>query len=82
MFLELAISSLHLKPSKSIKKKATKSKGKQCKSEEEDSSNSDLEAIEALLAKRYPKGKGKYKDKIPLICWSHCWKVSKQRRKR
>ncbi|MBJ6949956.1 hypothetical protein JG666_22080, partial [Vibrio cholerae] len=51
----------------SLKKKAAKSKGKQSKSEEEDSFDSDLEAIEALLARTYPKGKGKYKVKIPLI---------------
>ena len=36
------------------KKKYEKSKEKQFESEEEDSSNSDLEVIEALLARRYP----------------------------
>ena len=54
----------------SLKKKAKRSKRKQFGSEEEDNSNSDLEAIEALLARRYPKGKKKYKGKIPLICFS------------
>lgn len=54
----------------SLKKKVKRSKGNQSKSEEEDSSNRNIEAIEALLARRYPKGKGKYKGKIPLICFS------------
>ena len=54
----------------SLKRKSKWSKGKQSKSEEEDSSNSDLEAIKELLARRYPKGKGKYKDKIPLTYFS------------
>ena len=49
----------------SLKKKATK--GKNSKSEEEDYSSSNLESIEALLTKRYPKGKGKYKGKISLV---------------
>ena len=52
----------------SLKKKATK--GKHSKSEEEDNSSSNLESIEALLTKRYPKGKGKYKDKIPPMYFS------------
>ena len=49
----------------SLKKKAKKSKAKQ--SENENNFDGDLETIEALLARRYPKGKGKYKGKIPLI---------------
>ena len=57
-----------LKAKLSLKKKTAKSKGKHFESEEEeDSSEIDLEAIEALLAKRYPKAKGKYREKIPLI---------------
>lgn len=51
----------------SLKNKAKNSKRKKFKSEEEDSFDSDLESIEALLARRYPKGKEKYKGKIPLI---------------
>ena len=51
----------------SLKTKAKNSKRKQFQSEEEDSFDSDLEAIEALLVRRYPKGIGKYKGKIPLI---------------
>ncbi len=54
----------------SLKKKAKRSERKQSKSEVKDNYDSDLEAIEALLARRYPKGKGKYKEKIPLICLS------------
>ena len=54
----------------SLKKKATKSKSKQFESEEEDSSDNDFESIEALLAKRYLKGNGKYRGKIPIIYFS------------
>ena len=87
IFLSLAISSLHLKPRYHSRRKPKSLKNKQSKSEEEGNSNNDLEAIEALLARRYPKGKGKYKGKIPLIyfscqVWTHCYKMSKQRRQR
>lgn len=54
----------------SLKKKVTKSKSKNSDSEDEDGSSDDLEFIEALLARRFPKGKGKYKGKIPLIFFS------------
>ena len=56
----------------SLKEQCKKSKATQSKSEEEskESLDIDLEAIEALLAKRYPKGKAKYKGKIPLIYFS------------
>ena len=32
--------------------------------------DSDLEFVEALLAKKYSRSKGRYKGKIPLICFS------------
>lgn len=52
----------------SLKKKGGKSKGKDSESEEEQEIfYSDLEVIESLLAWKYPKDKGKYKGKIPLI---------------
>ena len=53
----------------SLKEKSKKSKENQSGSEEEtkESTDSDLEIVEALLAKKYSKGKGKYKGKIPLI---------------
>lgn len=38
--------------------------------ESEESSDSDLEVIEALLAKKYSRGRGKYKGKTPLIYFS------------
>ena len=54
----------------SLKKKCGKSKAMKFESEEEEeSSNSDLEVIEALLVRKYPKGRGNYKGKIPLICF-------------
>ena len=36
----------------------------------EESSDNDLEVVEALLARKYSKGRGKYKGKAPLICFS------------
>ena len=51
-------------------RKEGKSKGKQIENEEDEDLDDDLEAIETLLARRLPKGKGKYKDKVPLIFFS------------
>ena len=47
-------------------------KESQSKSEDEldQSSDSDLEVIEALLARKYSRGRGKYKGKVPLIYFS------------
>ena len=49
--------------------KKGKKKIKQEESEEE-SSEEDLEIFEAYLSRKFRKGKGKYKGKIPLICFS------------
>ena len=58
----------------SLKKQGKKSKFSQSKSDEDEtskeSSYSDLEVVEALLARKYSKGRGKYKGKAPLICFS------------
>ena len=56
----------------SLKEKGKKSKANQSRSEEEteESFDSDLEIVEALLAKKYSKGRGKYKGNIPLIYFS------------
>ena len=51
----------------SLKKKAANSKRKRSDSEDEDNFDDDLEVIESLLARRFPKGKAKYKCKIALI---------------
>ena len=51
-------------------RKGGNSKGKKSDNEEEEEFDDDIESIEALLARRLPKGKGKYKGKIPLICFS------------
>lgn len=54
-----------------IGNKGGSSKGKQSDSEEEEEKfDDDIEAIEALLARRLLKGKGKYEGKITLICFS------------
>ena len=47
--------------------KATSSKTKE---ETKESLDNDLEVVESLLAKKYSKSRRKYKDKIPLICFS------------
>ena len=62
--------SLHLKPS-FHSKRGKKKRASWSKSDvEEESLDSDLEVVEALLARKYFKGKEKYKGKIPLICFS------------
>ena len=55
-----------------LKEKRKKSKANKSRSEEEteESFDSDLEIVEALLAKKYSKDKGKYKGKISLIYFS------------
>lgn len=50
-----------------LDRRGENSKGKQIASEEEDDTEEDLEIIESLLPRRLPKGKGKFKGKIPLI---------------
>ena len=56
----------------SLKEKGKKIKGIQSDSGEEleESSDSHLEVVEALLAKKYSRARGKYKGKFPLICFS------------
>ena len=56
----------------SLKEKGKKIKNIQSDSEEEseESSDSDLEVVEVVLAKKYSRSRGKYKGKVPLICFS------------
>ena len=55
----------------SLKKKGGKLKDKQYNSEDEEKSyDIDLEVIEFLLSRKYPKGRRKYKGKFSLICLS------------
>ena len=57
----------------SLKKRSKKSKVSQLRSEEEEIeeiSTNDLEVVEALLARKYSKGRGKYKGKVPVIYFS------------
>ena len=56
----------------SLKDHGKKSKVTSLASEKEieESLDSDLEVVEALLAKKYSKSRGKYKGKIPLIYFS------------
>ena len=56
----------------SLKEKGKKIKESQSESEDEleQSSDSDLKVVEAILARKYSRGKGKYKGKISLIYFS------------
>ena len=53
-----------------LSRKGGNSKSKQFDSEEDQEYDADLESIEALFSRRLPKGKGKYKGKIPLSFFS------------
>ena len=57
----------------SLKNNGKKSKISSSKSEDEieEIFDSDLEVVEALLAKIYSRRKGRYKGKIPLIYFSY-----------
>lgn len=46
-----------------------KRKGKHVKSDS-DSSNDDIDELEAQIAKIFGRGRGKYKGKLPIICFS------------
>ena len=35
-----------------------------------ESSNDDLDDLEALMERRLPRGKGKFKGKLPIICFT------------
>ena len=61
----------------SFKEKGKKVKEIQSDSEEEseESLDSDFEVVEALLARKYSRGRGKYKGKVPLIHFS-CEEIS------
>ena len=56
----------------SLKEKGKKIKDIQSESEDEskESSDSDLEVVEALFARKYSRGRGKYKGKVSLIYFS------------
>ena len=53
----------------SLKEKGKEIKESQSESEDEleKSSDSDLKVVETLLARKYSRGKGKYKGEVPLI---------------
>ena len=36
-----------------------------------DTDEEDVEQLEALLARRFQKGKGNFKVKLPIICFNH-----------
>ena len=36
---------------------------------ESDSSNDEIDELEALIVKRFGRGRGKYKGKLPIICF-------------
>ena len=67
MFQLPRILNQHLRPSFHLRKKGKKAKDIQSRSEEEleEIFDSDLEVIEAFLARKYSRGRGKYKGKVP-----------------
>ena len=64
---------MYIKAKLSLKDNGKKSKVSSLESEDETEEilDSDLEVVGALLAKKYSKGGGKYKGKIPLIYFSY-----------
>lgn len=54
-----------------LKDSEAKRKGKvRYVSSDSDIDEEDIEQLEALLARRFHKGKGKYKGKLPIICFN------------
>ena len=39
-------------------------------SSDSDTNEEDFEQLEALLARRFHRGKGKFKGKLPIICFN------------
>ena len=39
-------------------------------SNDSDTDEDDIEQLEALLARRFHRGKGKFKGKLPIICFN------------
>ena len=60
---------LSLKDSKEIRKKKKKSKIKYA-SNDNNTDEEDIEQLEALLARRFHRGKGNFKGKLPIICFN------------
>ena len=40
-------------------------------SSDSDMDEEDVEQLEALLARRFHKGKGKFKGKLPIMCFNY-----------
>ena len=60
---------LLLKDSKEIKQQKKKSKIKYASSDS-NTDEEDIEQLEALLARTFHRGKGKFKGKLPIICFN------------
>ena len=61
---------LLLKDIEEVKPKKKKRKIKYA-SNYSNTNEEDVEQLEALLAKRFHRGKGKFKDKLPIICLNY-----------
>ena len=60
---------LSLKDSKEIRQKKKKGKVKYASSDS-NIDEEDIEQLEALLARRFHRGKGKFKGNLPIICFN------------
>ena len=60
---------LTLKDTKEVKSKKKNRKGKHVSSDSS-TDEEDVKQLEALLARRFHRGKGKFKGKLPIICFN------------
>ena len=61
---------LLLKDIKEVKPKKKKKRKIEYASSDKNIDEEDVEQLEALLARRFHKGKGKFKGKLPIICFN------------
>ena len=60
---------LTLKDTEEVKSKKKNRKAKHVSSDN-NTDEEDVEQLEALLARRFHRGKGKFKGKLPIICFN------------
>ena len=60
---------LSLKDTKKVKSK--KERKKKYVSSDSSTDEEDVEQLEALLARRFHRGKGKFKGKLPIVCFNY-----------
>ena len=63
-----------IKDTEEVQSKKKNGKGKHISSDS-NTNEDDVDQLEALLAKRFHRGKGKFRGKLPIICFN-CNEVS------